>query len=321
MQLFPLMFHSVIRLLPALALLSVNTIGATAAAQEQAWSIDEYSTLLADLELADEERALTAPGTDNWRTATQRGISVRQQLVSLISRSFRDGSLPEEFHEPAATERLLFIQNIVVLLSSMDECIAATSALRLLDDAAESSGEALNAARDIAQQNIEECEKRTTLAAQPATPAQPQPTETIPAVEPEPVPQPARNERTPAPTLSSTSTSGSGGRNAGIGLIATGGAMIVGGLVLDAANASGPRSEFTELSGQCPTNCDTVRLNELSDQINAAKVPIGILLFGGIGVGVTGAVVTAISPGRGDRVAISPEWSPGYGGARVRLRW
>jgi hypothetical protein len=321
MRLLSLLFSRVFRLLPALALLLVVTMSGTARAQEQAWSIDEYDALLSDLELADENRALTAPGSDEWRAATEEGISVRQQLISLISRSFRDGSLPDEFQAPAATERLIFIQNIVVLLSSMDECSAASSAMRLLDEAEESSSTELTAARDIAQQNIEECDQRMTLAAQPADPEVPPTTATTPIVEAPPEPEPARAERGPAPSPSPASTSGGGGRTAGIALIATGGAMIVGGLVLDAANAGGPRSEFTELSDQCPANCDTARLNELSDQISAAKLPIGILLFGGIGVGVTGAIVTAISPGRGDRVAVSPEWSPGYGGARVRVRW
>ena len=103
--------------------------------------------------------------------------------------------------------------------------------------------------------------------------------------------------------------------------MAIGGGLAAGGLILDAINASGPRSEFTELSEQCPDNCDTARLNELSDQINGAKAPIGALLFGGIGLGVTGAVVYAISPRAADRVAVAPQVGRGYQGAVVRVRW
>ena len=325
-----------------LALLTVSAVAATAlapapaAAQDAgAWSMEEYTRLSSEMEAADEERTLAVEGTDGWRQATLAAIDARRVLIAFISRSVRDRSIPAEFVEPAAAARLLLIENVVVLLSDLHECSQAEAAVRLLDDTDGSSSDEVQAARETAQRAVDRCVDAAPVAtaASPAAPPTPTPApvDTTPAPQaqapdtaaapapttaPPPVATPARSTQ-PEPARAS----GGGGRTAGIALMAIGGGLAAGGLILDAVNASGPRSEFTELSNQCPDNCDTARLNELSDQINGAKAPIGALLFGGIGLGVTGAVVYAISPRAADRVAVAPQVGRGYQGAVVRVRW
>jgi hypothetical protein len=300
------------RTLLALSLTALLLVPALARAQDStgAWSLDRYGELSAEMALADDERTLAASGTPEWSEATHRAINVRREIIAMIARAFHDGSLPEELREPATGARLLLIQNIVVLLSNLGDCDQAAAAIRLLDDAAGSDDAELQLARVTADEAAAECRR----AAETETVADAEPpiaddttagTETTDDLLAPPPPRPGRGRRT-----------------AGIVLTGLGTALAAGGLAWDAANAAGPRSEFDRLAAKCPEDCDTERLDALEDDIHAARAPIGALLFGGIGVGTTGALLWITAPRQHrSELAVSPSVAPGFAGLRVRAVW
>lgn len=142
-------------------LLACLATSAAVRAQEGRWSMNEYQALLLQLEDDDAAMLDAQAGSAEWLAATNRGIATRQQLVSLLSESFMDESLPPEFRAVAATERLLFIQNIVVLLASTNQCAAASAAIRSLDVSHQSSDTELLSARQIAEAAVQDCGIRT----------------------------------------------------------------------------------------------------------------------------------------------------------------
>ena len=105
-------------------------------------------------------------------------------------------------------------------------------------------------------------------------------------------------------------------------MLGTGAALVLGGVGLDVAGG-GNRSEFTDLSRTCDGSEDCVaRLNELSDSINGAKVPVAAMTIGGAVVAVTGTVLWITAPRNRDArgVSLVPEWRPGYVGATFTFR-
>jgi hypothetical protein len=302
-------------LLAAVCLLP--TLPVAAQSGDGAWSLEEYQRLSLEMELADEERVLTTQPSDEWRQATEESIRTRRTLIAFLSRSLRDGSMEPTYATPARAARLLLIQNIVVLNIELGLCEQARTASRLLDDNVGQEDAEVAAARESARERLERCVNTDTqtpgdVASTPGpdpgmTQAQPAPTAAArpPRERPAREPSPANPRRT-----------------AGLALLGAGGVSLVTGIVLDIANANGPRAEFTELRDRCPAECDTARLNELSGQIDRARLPIGLTTFGGIGLAAAGTVLLVTSRGASESRAVSfvPEWQPGYAGVRLRFR-
>lgn len=284
------------------------------------WSLEEYQSLSAEMEAADEDRLLAMQGTDGWRQATLSAIDARRAIIGYISASVRNGSMPADFVAPAAAARLLLIQNIVFLQTELGNCSQAADAVRLLDDAAGSDNAEVERARVVALESVELCEPADDAVV--VAPPVEEPVEVTPAPPEEVAPVEVaatsdveeRNDLAEAPP----ERRGRGQRIAGITMLGVGVGMAVGGLAMDAANAAGPRADFAEERDLCP-DCDTARLDELAGDIDAAKVPIGVLIFGGAAVAATGTVVWLTAPSGRNEVAIAPSVAPGFAGVQLRL--
>lgn len=320
------MTTSLRKLLLALALCtSVAAVsGAPLFAQSSAttWSLEEYQNLSAAMDAADEDRLLSAQQTDGWREATLEAIDARRAIIGYISGSVRSGTMPTDFVAPAAAARLLLIQNIVFLQAELGNCSQAADAVRLLDDASGSENAEVERARIVALESVEQCEP-TVVAVAPVPSDEPvevipepgeAPAETASIVLAEDTVAEERNDLAEAPPQRRRS----GQRIAGITMLGVGVGMAVGGLAMDAANTAGPRSDFIEERDLCP-DCDTARLDELAGDIDAAKVPIGVLIFGGAAVAATGTVVWLTAPSGRNEVAIAPSVAPGFAGVQLRL--
>lgn len=308
---------------------SVLTLSASPALAQEAsvWSLDEYTRLSTAMSNADEDLALTAPGTDSWREANVAAIDARRAMVSYITAALRSGDMPEEFVEPATQARFVLVQNIISINADLGYCEQANAALVLLREVSDSS-DAVREAFEAAQADVTGCTPYSPadaviVANVDPDPVDPAPGDTEPVTDPEPGDTEPSDTASTVDPMAEPEAAGSGRRTVGIALLATGGAMLVGGLGWDIASAQGPRSEFTELSDTCDGSADCVeRLNELSDTIDSSRAPIGALTIGGAAIAVTGTVLWLTAPRERDaqRVSFMPEWRPGYMGASLSFR-
>lgn len=320
---------SVLRLLcmAALTILLVSSPVASALAQETPdWSLEEYERLFGDIQAADDDLTLTAPGTESWRDANLAALEARRSLVAFVSNALRTDTVPDDYIEPVTQARFVLIQNIISINADLGYCEQAEAALVLLREVSDRSS-AVREAFEAAREDVSSCvpyEPPVAVTAQPETPA-PTP---VAQANPDPAPTPQQTAPSTPPAtavdpMADPGAPGSGRRTVGIALLATGGAMLVGGLGWDIASAQGPRSEFTELSDTCDGSADCVaRLNELSDTIDSSRAPIGALTIGGAAIAVTGTVLWLTAPRERDaqRVSFMPEWRPGYMGASLSFR-
>ena len=277
------------------------------------WSLEQYQQLSNDMAAADELVLLMAPGSEDWRSASQAALDARRALVVYISNALRSGSMPSDFVEPATQARFVLIQNIIDLTADLGLCDQAQAALVLLREVSDTS-DTLREAFELSQQAVVGCVPYSAVS-------QTTPAPVVAPAEPAGASQgggtpsgfvQAEPERTASPL-----------RGVGVALLATGGAMLAGGLAWDAASAAGPRREFSDLSGTCDVGLPCYdRWTELADQIDASKAPIGALTIGGAALAVTGTVLFLAAPRDRDsaRVNLTPAWSPGYVGATVGFR-
>jgi len=300
------------------------------------WSLEQYQQLSNDMAAADELVLLMAPGSEDWRSASQAALDARRALVVYISNALRSGSMPAEFLEPATQARFLLIQNIIDLTADLGLCDQAQAALVLLREVSDTS-ETLREAFELSQQAVVDCEPYSAVSQ--TTPAPVVEPATPPPVAPI-APEPAQQASVSPPPAEPAGASQGGGtpsgfvqaepertasplRGVGVALLATGGAMLAGGLAWDAASAAGPRREFSDLSGTCEVGLPCYdRWTELADQIDASKAPIGALTIGGAALAVTGTVLFLAAPRDRDsaRVNLTPAWRPGYVGATIGFR-
>jgi hypothetical protein len=306
----------------------------TAFAQSSTWSLDEYTRLSNAMAAADEDLALTVPGTDSWRTSNIAALDARRALVSYITSALRSGDMPEDFVEPATQARFVLVQNIISINTDLGFCEQANTALAMLRDVSDSS-DAVRAAFDAAQADVTGCVPYSpddalvseVVEVEP-DPADTEPSEPVVTEEPDTEVVSAETESESNDTASSAMTdapparTASGRRTAGIVMLGTGAALALGGVGLDLAGG-GNRSEFTDLSRTCDGSEDCVaRLNELSDSINGAKVPVAAMTIGGGVIAATGIVLWITAPrdreARG--VSLVPDWRPGYVGATFTFR-
>ena len=329
--------HRTVRsLATALLTASLLTGGmvSTALAQSSTWSLDEYTQLSNTMAAADEDLALTAPGTDSWRTSSIAALDARRALVSYITSALRSGDMPEDFVEPATQARFVLVQNIISINTDLGFCEQANTALAMLRDVIDSS-DAVRAAFDAAQADVAGCvpyspddalvSEVVEVEPDPADAEASEPVVTeAPDTEEGATETAAESDNTAASSITDAppARTGSGRRTAGIVMLGTGAALVLGGVGLDVAGG-GNRSEFTDLSRTCDGSEDCVaRLNELSDSINGAKVPVAAMTIGGAVVAVTGTVLWITAPRNRDArgVSLVPEWRPGYVGATFTFR-
>ena len=83
------------------------------------WSLEQYQQLSNDMAAADELVLLVAPGSEDWRSASQSALDARRALVVYISNALRSGSMPADFVEPATQARFVLIQNIIDLTADL----------------------------------------------------------------------------------------------------------------------------------------------------------------------------------------------------------
>lgn len=279
---------------------------------ETEWSIEEFQRLSTDMDAADELLLLMAPGSEQWRTATEAALEARRALVAYISNTLRWGTMPDAYIESATQARFVLVQNIIDLTADLGYCDQARSAMVLLRENADAS-DTLREAFELSQQAVDSC-----VSYNPVVVAPPEPVMTQQA-------SVASQGDDPPPDLfqDEPERAGASMRRAGVALLVTGGAMVAGGLAWDAVSAAGPRSEFTDLSRTCGVGqpCYT-RLTELAEQIEASRLPIGGLAIGGAALAFTGSVLLLAAPRDRNpaRVSLTPAWSPGYVGATVGFR-
>ncbi len=263
--------------------------------------METYEELSGDMALADEARTLAATGSDGWRQTTREALNVRREIVGLISRSVRDGSMPPAFIEPAAAARLVLIQNVVVLLSDLGDCSAASAAVRPLDEAAGSSDQALVDARASAHAAAAEC----------VPPPPP-----VAVVGPEPEGDAAGDDSAmvgAAPEFGTDFDEGGGRRLAApltVGALSAG-AFVVSAVAFSRVNSLGddfdayPDSDDPSLDGWTAIASDGQR----QQRLGAAMLGIGA------GLGIATAVVTVVRRDAGRDV----EGSAARRGVRTRL--
>lgn len=295
-------FRGIPRCVWVVVCLTVLTVGPICA-HAQAFDAARYGELV---RVSNERyRAAEAETDEEARTALlSESAALKTEALEMLRTALLDGEV-DSFRDQAQQDLFNLQQNLIVLLSDLDECAAALSQLEeALGDAEilpDGSTERLAAMR----MNIVDCEARVAAAVETTDP------ETTPT-------EPPDDGADTAPPIDDGD--GEGVSVAAISLIAGGAAIVLGGLVWDLA-LGGTRDDFDTLKAECETGCDSStysRLQELQSDLDTGA--IGTLVLYGVGGAtvVVGTVLLILSLGDDEApVAVTPFVGPSHAGAMV----
>ncbi len=259
-------------------------------ASAQDYSFERYGELEAEMIAADEARASAEPETDEWEELSTQAIDARQELATYLHEWIDTGDLDADTADYAERARLLLYENLVHLYVDSEDCDAARDALDQLSALDDSADAELASAYVSAARAALGCDVTVVVA----------------TVEPvEAGTDPGMTER---PERRSNA--------AGIALIGGGTALVATAAVWNFTLLD-ERNEHRDSNG-CLGDC-AVRVAELGDQIDSAKVPIAILFSAGLASAAIGSVMV-LTRGADDEPQTTVQLGAGWAGVELRGR-
>ncbi len=266
----------------------------------EGFSIEQYRELEAQMHDSDVRRVATEPDTVERERAVGESLRIRREIIRFLSDWLDSGTMDETLSGHAREARLVLIENVVQLNIEVGECREAERSASLIRDFAESGNEEYERAWASAQRGIAECVPATEGSAAQSDSGELQPNIISPVVPQEP-PDDTR-------------------RKVGWGLLGGGLALAAGGGIWNFSLLD-ERAEHRDLVDADVPQADAVRFAELSDTLDSAKIPVALLVGGGLAMAATGAIMVAL-PVR-DRNNVAPtevgiDLSTAYVGVRLR---
>lgn len=279
--------------------------GASAQTLDDLWAqyesqTEEFVTLQAECDEGDIQATTT---NRLCRSAVSVGFSLAETIEALVE---RDEELPAN-DEAALIDGALTTRQIAAsILVDLGECEDARERLETL----------LEDERIAERPNVEDAAQRWLDNANACIAQQ------VAAQAPEPEPELEPMAAAPIDPPSRTGP---------IALIATGSALLVGGIAWDLANLSS-MSDFEDLNDACASGlptCDSIRRDDLRDRLDGAKVPIALLYGVGAATAVSGVIWYAVQGASGrdevSHVGVRPyqafDGGSTYVGMQLRADW